>query len=126
MSLKDPFSFRLSKVHISTFFRVRLRVKNQPWFVSDTMVSDIDYVINEMVVGGINCIGGSAEQDSILCKFGIKWKKYLSCKYNRLNSNLIYCYLTTYRFHMTCHFQLIFGPFILMRFGLIPMILGTV
>ena len=85
MSLKDPLSFRLSKsnVHISTFFRVRLRVKNQPWFVSDTMVSDIDYVINEMVVGGINCIGGSAEQDPILCKFGIKWKKYLSCKYNK-------------------------------------------
>ena len=62
-------------------FRIRFRVKNQPWFVSDTMPQDFDWVLNEMCSGAPNDIQSEKSENSditpILVKYGEKWKSYL-------------------------------------------------
>jgi len=61
--------------------RIRFRVKNQPWFVSDTMPQDFDWVLNEMCSGATNDIQSEKSENSditpILVKYGEKWKSYL-------------------------------------------------
>ena len=61
-------------------FRIRFRVKNQPWFVSDTMPQDFDWVLNEMCSGAPNDIKSEKSENSditpILVKYGEKWKTW--------------------------------------------------
>ena len=48
-----------------------------PWFVSDTMPHDIEWVVNEMCDGGNNALLNGKDKDPILCKYGQKWRSYL-------------------------------------------------
>ena len=54
-------------------------MKNQPWFVSDTMPSDFDWVLDEMCSGAKNDLKPCENADitSILVKYGEKWKEYI-------------------------------------------------
>ena len=54
--------------------KVRFRVKNCPWFVSDTTPSDVDWILNEMSQGAAN---KDAKQRPILIKYSEKWKEFL-------------------------------------------------
>lgn len=59
--------------------KIRFRVKNQPWFVSDTMPQDFEWVLNEMCSGATNDLKSNenSEITPILVKYGEKWKDFL-------------------------------------------------
>jgi hypothetical protein len=66
-------------ISTKTVNKVRFRVKNQPWFVSDTMPNDINWLFDEMAQGASNDLS-SSEKKPILVKYGEKWQKYLDTK----------------------------------------------
>ena len=71
--------FVLKNDYVFFLFRMRFRVKNQPWFVSDTMPQDFEWVLNEMCSGATNDLKSSenSEITPILVKYGEKWKDFL-------------------------------------------------
>ena len=78
------------------FIRIRFRVKNQPWFVSDTMSSDIDWVLNEMSQGGINSLQDS-NQRPILIKYYEKWNAFFDSGMWSVNSDPFWTYPHDFR-----------------------------
>jgi len=71
--------------------KVRLRVKNQPWFVSDTMPHDIEWVLNEMCDGANKSLNGG-DPDPILCKYGQKWKDFVKDSIWTIHSDAFWTY----------------------------------
>ena len=71
-------------------------MKNQPWFVSDTMSSDIDWVLNEMSQGGINSLQDS-NQRPILIKYYEKWNAFFDSGMWSVNSDPFWTYPHDFR-----------------------------
>jgi len=67
---------------------VRLRVKVNPWFISDTTTRDIDWMLGKLIDGAINDLGGdgkndtlrSQENDADLEKLGALFQVFLFCQ----------------------------------------------
>ena len=77
--------------------RVRFRVKNQPWFVSDTMPQDIDWMLAEMSQGAMNNLYGSCEKDSVLAKYGEKWQTFIKSGAWSVHPDAFWTYPHDYR-----------------------------
>jgi len=45
--------------------KVRLRVKVNPWFISDTTTRDIDWMLGKLIDGAINDLGGDGKNDTL-------------------------------------------------------------
>lgn len=63
--------------------RIRLRVKDRPWFVSDTTSGDIDWMLKEMAQGAVNSlqppppVQDDENHKDLLEKYSQKWSSYL-------------------------------------------------
>ena len=71
-------------------------MKNQPWFVSDTMPSDIDWVLNEMSQGGINSLQDSTQRP-ILIKYYEKWNAFFNSGIWSVNPDPFWTYPHDFR-----------------------------
>ena len=68
--------------------KVRLRVKNVPWFVSDTTPQDLDWVLSKLIDGAENPVSGdgasdvmrSDENDERMAALGRRWKEFIDSK----------------------------------------------
>jgi hypothetical protein len=83
---------------------VRFRVKNQPWFVSDTMPNDINWLFNEMAQGASNDLS-SSEKKPILVKYGEKWQKYLDTKVWTVHPDPFWTWPHDYRYYKRRYFS---------------------
>ena len=67
--------------------KVRLRIKNQPWFVSDTTPSDLTWTLNQLRSGG---------QESALTKLADRWQQYLNINVWTVHSDQFWTYPHSY------------------------------
>ena len=67
--------------------KVRLRIKNQPWFVSDTTPSDLTWTLNQLM---------SCGQDSVLTKLANRWQEYINANVWTTHSDQFWTYPHSY------------------------------
>ena len=67
--------------------KVRLRIKNQPWFVSDTTPSDLTWTLNQLMACG---------QDSVLTKLANRWQQYFNANVWTTHSDQFWTYPHSY------------------------------
>jgi hypothetical protein len=53
----------LLQSHLAT--KIRLRVKVNPWFVSDTTIKDIEWMLEKLKDGAVNPVAGDGKNDSL-------------------------------------------------------------
>ncbi len=74
-------------------------MKNQPWFVSDTMPKDIKWLLGEMSNGAPNKMGQNEDNvEPILKKFGQRWQGFLDQGVWSIHSDPFWTWPHDYRF----------------------------